>query len=214
MSRKKSGIIFDMDGTLIDSIRLTLPAFQKACPEFGIPMPEHQTVFSAVGIANPYFYYEIFPDIEKEHLNRFGHRVEQYEKEYIKTEKKLVFDGIADTIRLLFESGYPLYVASTGDKEHVESCLAAGRLTPYFKEICYGEPDKEQMVEGLIARHANHQWVMIGDTIKDINAARHNGIPVIGAGYGYCHEDLKEKFDWIADFPSAVPGIIAESVFV
>ena len=67
---KSINIIFDMDGTLIDSAKIAIPAFEKICPEFGMPIPDDDAITSAIGYANPHFYYRIYPNIGKNKLQK------------------------------------------------------------------------------------------------------------------------------------------------
>ena len=202
-------VIFDMDGTLVDSAKVTMPAFELICPKYGIDVPEEKTIISAIGYSNPTFYYKIFNYIEKNVLNAFGEEVENAEKQTIKNVKKgLLFDGVLELLSAIKEKGKKMCIASTGDASHVQSCLEYGGIEGYFEEVFCGKPDKELMVAQIMKIAPKEKWIMIGDKRKDSKAAKYNGIFSIGAGYGYCIKEEYDEFDCIVKQPLEILNYI------
>jgi len=206
---KRINIIFDMDGTLIDSAKIAIPAFEKVCPMFGLEMPSADIITAAVGYANPFFYYKIYPDIDKEKLLKFGKKVEEAERDVVKeVESKMLFAGVKDLLDGLLNRKFKMYIASTGDLEHVDDCLKACEIHTYFEEIHCGKPDKEFMVSEIVNKAPKENWIMIGDRRKDSKAARHSGICSVGAAYGYCSIADYKEFDCIIDYPSELVEVL------
>ena len=56
---ERLNIIFDMDGTLIDSAQIAIPAFKEICPDYGLEIPHDSQIIAAIGYANPIFYYKL-----------------------------------------------------------------------------------------------------------------------------------------------------------
>lgn len=213
MKKDKNSInvIFDMDGTLVDSIRITLPAFKKICPKFGIGIPSEDTVKAAIGYASPTFYYKIFPDIDKTMISEFGREVEQAERDFVSDiGADMLFDGIDELLECLKKRGYKMYVASTGGVKHVNTCLNACSIFSYFREIHCDQPNKEQMVADIIVNAHNDTWIMIGDRKKDSNAAKHNNITGVAAAYGYCDIVDYGEFDYVLKRPDDLLKLIDE----
>jgi len=210
---KRVSIIFDMDGTLVDSAKIAIPAFEKICPEFGFPIPEDDTIISAIGYANPIFYYKIYPNVNKDKIKVFGRKVEQAEREIVKKlNGKMLFDGIVEMINNLADRNIKMYIASTGDLEHVDDCLKVSKLHSFFDEIHCNKPDKELMVANIIKNSPDNKWVMVGDRKKDSRAAKYNNIISVGAAYGYCVPEDYREFDYVINSPNNLMQLIDDIV--
>lgn len=62
MPRKYDAIIFDMDGTLVDTLSMTIGALAKYAPQCGLsPLPQ-QAVLPVIGLGNAEFYRALYPD--------------------------------------------------------------------------------------------------------------------------------------------------------
>ncbi len=192
-------IIFDMDGTLVDSAILSIVAFEKLCPKHEIELPTLDAVKSAMGYANPEYYYKIFPNVCEERVYALGLEVEKYELSYAPLVKdKLLFCGVKEMLAEFSKMNITMYIASTGSKEHVHSCLTHSGVIHHFSEFGADEENKEHMVQRLISGRNPNDFVMIGDRDKDSNAARFNNIMCIGAAFGYCTPNFYPLFDKIA----------------
>lgn len=195
-------IIFDMDGTLVDSAKITIPAFKMICPKYNLDVPSDECIISAIGYANPIFYYKIFPLENRAELYEFGQEIEKIEKEITdEIDIELLYDGIEELLLELNKKGIKMYIASTGDDEHVNTCLNKAGIISLFEEIHCGKPDKEMMVADIIKRDLSAVWVMVGDKRKDSKAAKYNDIFAVGAGYGYCVKEDYGEFDAIIHNP-------------
>lgn len=188
-------IIFDMDGTLVDSFWLTQEAFKMFCPKYNLEMPEDHVIKKASGYSTPEFYEVIFPNDKKEVVWAFGEDVETKELEVLENiGDELLFPDVIQLLDVLIEKGIELHIASTGDIPHVHSCLKKAGIYHKFKSINCNEPDKEEMLKRIIYGD-KEEWVMIGDKRKDSSGAKFNGIYSIGAGYGYCFKEDYHTFD-------------------
>lgn len=195
-------IIFDMDGTLVDSAKIAILAFEKICPKFGLEIPDDDTIKRAIGYANPFFYYKIYPNEDKIKLKAFSKKIERFSRVQLKSFKNdILFHGVKNLLLALKAKGVRLYIASTGSKSHVNSCLKCGGVYDFFDEIHCGKPDKEMMVSKIVKEEDKSRWIMVGDKRKDSKAASFNGIYVVGAGYGYCFEEDYDDFDVIIESP-------------
>ena len=205
----ETNIIFDMDGTLIDSAKIAIPAFEKVCPGYGLEMPKDEVIKAAVGYANPFFYYKIYPDIDKKILIGFAKEVEAAERKIVEDiNKGMLFEGVKDLLEDLSKRGHKMYIASTGDFEHVDDCLRACELHPFFEKIHCNKPDKELMVANIIKNKPVKNWVMVGDRKKDSKAAKYNQILSVGAAYGYCEVEDYKEFDMIIYRPGELIEIL------
>jgi phosphoglycolate phosphatase len=194
-----------MDGTLADTAKATVAAFAEAGKRYNLPKLPDVQIRDAIGIGGLDFYLLLYPNQPKDILVNFSFEVENIEK--IKTKvlgEKILFPGIKELLTDLSKKGYYLYIASTGDKNHVHSTLSAGNIENLFTGIYCGEPEKILMVNRIIASRETGEWVMVGDRSKDSDAARANNIFSLGAGFGYLNEEDYRLFNAVLSKPEDI----------
>jgi phosphoglycolate phosphatase len=196
-------LIFDMDGTLADTVRATIPAIAEVSPRYGLAPVSEEAIREAVGYANPEFYYRLYPGHDPAFIHAFGQEVEHAEEVYVRRlGEAMLFPGVRDMLKRLISMGVGLHIASTGDPEHVDAVLRSARILHLFCSVRCGESAKERMVGEILGASDRSAWAMIGDRKKDVDAARANGILVIGAGFGYVEHAERALFDRVADSPA------------
>ena len=195
-------IIFDMDGTLVDTNRMTARAMAELAPGYGLPVPSPEAVRSAIGLADLFFYRKLFPGYPDEALAPLSAVVEKREGELAREiGPAVLFPGVPEMLRALRAAGRRLYLASTGTRQHVRDMLGPADGEAYFDGIRCAQPDKEGMTAEILAMEPGRTAVFVGDTAKDVAAARANGLTVYGAGFGYVKAQERALFDEM--FPSA-----------
>lgn len=195
-----SHIIFDLDGTLSNSAIITYAAMQRVAPRFGLHTPTMDEIRRATGFANPEFYYILYPSVDRKKIYEMGQEVELEEQTILCDVKNLLFDGCHELLISLKDKGFTLYIASTGDPNHVFPILNETGITDLFEKVYCGQPDKFEMLRKIIGDNDKSSYAMVGDMKKDSEAARVNGILSIGACYGYCRKELGE-FDMYVHSP-------------
>jgi HAD superfamily hydrolase (TIGR01549 family) len=147
----------------------------------------------ATGHATPEFYYILFPDHNRDLVYNVGMLVEEEEQKIIPLLcDKLLFEGCRELLIHLKKRGINLYIASTGEKNHVYSILNQTGIIDFFNTISCGLPDKTEMLRKIIDNSEKNGCVMVGDMKKDYEAAQTNGIVSVGACYGYCIRESSE----------------------
>jgi phosphoglycolate phosphatase len=182
MDNKIHPVIFDMDGTLVDSAILTMAALKRIAPEHGLPLPSIETIRSAMGNASPVYYYIMFPDSERNMISDIGLLVDEEELQLLPSLcDKLLFEGCRELLIRLKDHGLRLCIASTGKKDHVFPVLNETGITGFFDTIACARPDKTEMLNEMIEGSDKSGYLMVGDMKKDYEAARANGIVSVGA---------------------------------
>ena len=193
-------VIFDMDGTLVDTLLMTIGAIEKHAPACGLGPVTREALLQAIGLCNRDFYLALYPDSSEAQRQKIEALVEEGELEIGRTlGEKILFAGVPVMLRQLRGAGIRLLLASTGTEYHVKGCLSIAGILPFFEKIRCHAPDKTEMTAELLEGLDSSRVVFIGDSAKDIQAARGNRLAVYGAGFGYAH--ARDSFDRIFSTP-------------
>ena len=200
--------IFDLDGTLIDTNLMTARAFRELTGRFGLAMPPEGVIREAIGLHDSAFYRAIFPDAPSGVLAGLSGEVERREGEIgAMLGPGILFPGVAAMLKRLKGRGVRLCLASTGSRTHVRDMLVCAGVCDLFDAIRCDEPDKRRMTGALMAQYGTDA-AYVGDTPIDVAAARGNGIPIYGAGFGYVKPAERALFDVVADTPGQLAALL------
>ena len=181
-------IIFDFDGTIMNSEEGILHCAGKGLSHFGIPIPDRDTMLEFIG-----------PPLYKTFI-RFGVPEEQAEtavevyREHYRAGGKYraaPYPGIPELLKELCEAGHTLLIASVKPEALVVDIATHFGLAEYFQIICGASFDstrreKDEVIAYLLEKVDRHgQWYMVGDTPFDITGAGKFGIPGIGVSWGF-----------------------------
>jgi len=201
-------VVFDLDGTLSDTVILTMGALRRIAPEYGLEIPPESFVREVTGYATPEFYRRMFPDTPQAVLDIAGPLISQGEMdELVSVKEKVLFDGCIEMLERLKELDVCMHLASTGSENHVYTIISESGIEDYFASIAYGLKEKTDAVREMIGGGDRSGFVLVGDMIKDQKAARDNGIVSVGACYGYCNRDTAD-FDFYISHPMELFDII------
>jgi phosphoglycolate phosphatase len=183
-------ILFDLDGTLVDSSGAIQASLAHALQSLGRGLPPDCAVESLIGTP----LVDIFRD-------RFGitgapaeQAIAQYRDHYDRHAHMgtKVYARIAETLDRLCTAGIGLYVATVKPSPVAEKVLRDMGLNRFFSGVAGSSMDHARRDKGDIIRYALQQHdlearhsVMIGDRAQDIVGARQNGLYAIGVSYGF-----------------------------
>lgn len=183
------GIIFDIDGTLWDSTDSVAASWNRAIREntsldltldAGILSGLFGKTMTEIGRA-------LFTDDPEEEQARILDICFRYENDYLRDHPGVVYDGVADTIRKLYEK-YPLFIVSNCQLGYIEVTMKGAGIESFIKDhLCFGETQvsKGETLLMLMERNNLKSPVYVGDTQGDADACRFAGIPFIFAEYGF-----------------------------
>jgi phosphoglycolate phosphatase len=190
-------IVFDWDGTLLDSAGAIVRAIQAACRDLGLPEPDEQRARHVIGLGLADAMRHAVPDLAPE---RYQAMVDRYRFHYLSSDHELVlFDGIPDLLERLVASGHQLAVATGKSRLGLERSLDHSGLRKYFgasrcADECHSKPHP-QMLEELMDEFgvSGEQTLMIGDTSHDLLMASNAGVGGLAVTYGaHPHDHLAE----------------------
>ncbi|MET7244604.1 HAD family hydrolase [Methylobacterium sp. EM32] len=180
-------LIFDIDGTLLDSVDLHAKAWAEAFAAFGITVSADE-VRGQIGKGGD----QLMPlFVPKERLEREGEKLEKFRSELFKTKylaEVKPFPGVRALFERLKAEGHVLALASSGKAEEVEHYQEIAGIRDLVDvatnsdeaERSKPHPDIFEAALDKLGRPPRGQAVVIGDSPYDAEAAAKAGLPVIG----------------------------------
>jgi len=189
MSRRFELLIFDWDGTLMDSIDKIVICMQELAREMALAVPAEQAVRDIIGLSMPLAMEELFPHFSDDERRQMMLRYREHYLVLNGTPSPLV-DGVESVLDKLKSQGYRLAIATGKARAGLERILGETGLGHYFDSSrCADETQSKphpQMLNEIIAELgiAAERALMIGDSLHDLNMANNAGIAAIGVDYG------------------------------
>ena len=207
------GVIFDIDGTLVDSVDLHAEAWRAAFARFGKPLP-FERVRSQIGKGGdqliPFFLSEEEDERFGEELDAF--RSQLYRREY--RDRVRPFPRVRELMLLLRSQGVRIALASSSkpeDLEHYVGLMEIGDLLDATTSSGDAErskphPDIFAVARERLALPAGAEIVVVGDSPFDIEAAARLGLPAIGVRCGGFEDETLVEAGAVAlfDDPAAL----------
>ena len=194
-------ILFDLDGTLIDSTEAILESFVKAYEAFGKAVPAPEDIKTLIGLPLEMMFVKLGVD-ESESLEY----AKAYKAHYktIHTEKTVLLPDVREALELAENHGR-LGVVTTKTSEYSRILLEHFGIMKHFdiligrEDVTNPKPDPEPVERAMnaLGYHYGKVTYMIGDTMADIVAAEKADIASIGVLCGYGNKDDLEEY---ADF--------------
>jgi len=196
--KKYEAIIFDLDGTLIDSMPYHLKAFQELLSERKIKVSE-KFLKGLMGMSTAKIL-EYFKKKYKIKDNVIDLREERrYHYFRILGERNIVFSGVSETLKSL-KSNNKLAIATGSSYVTVSHSMKKSFLDLFdelvtINDVKKGKPHPEQLlVAAKKMKVKNSECLMVGDSIYDGIAARRSGMDFIGVTTGFTSEKELKKF--------------------
>ena len=189
MARKQFDlIVFDWDGTLMDSTSTIVKCIQGAARDLGLPVPRDDDASHVIGLGLHEAMQAVMPNIDPA---LYPKMVERYRFHFLSKDHELVlFDGVPDMLTELSQDGYFLAVATGKSRVGLNRAMnAVGLLSVFDATRCADEtfskphPAMLQELTRELGRDLK-RTVMIGDTSHDLMMANNAGSAGIAVQYG------------------------------
>jgi phosphoglycolate phosphatase len=191
MRRRFDLLIFDWDGTLMDSAACIAGSLQSACEDLGLPVPSDRDARYVIGLGLHDAMAHILPDVP---VSEYQRVVERYRHHFLRGDADTtLFAGVADMLEDLRANGYLLAVATGKSRRGLDRALGATGLAAQFHATrCADEghtkPDPRMLQWLLDATDvAAERALMIGDTTHDMAMAQAAGVARVAVAHG-AHE--------------------------
>jgi phosphoglycolate phosphatase len=184
---KYSLIVFDWDGTIIDSTGTIAECIQQAAAEMGLPVPHDDRARHVIGLGLHDSLRHAVPDLP---ASRYGDFVALYRKYFLAREDTMkLFPGMHELLSTL-KNNHVLAIATGKSRKGLDRALDAGGLRQYFAASRCGDETSPKphpaMLHELMEElnFSREQLLMIGDTSHDLEMARAAGVDALGVTYG------------------------------
>jgi len=186
--QRPDAVLFDLDGTLIDSRVPIVSAMNAALAAHGEPTREPSELYRYLGPPTHWS----FADLLGGDGPRVQPLVDTYRAEYLRIaeDQTTVFDGIEDLLRDLRDSGVAVAVATSKILAAAEPLLVSLGLREFIDAVAgpavdaVNEPKAVTIGRALSLLGDPERAVMVGDRRFDVEGAAAHGIPTIGVLWG------------------------------
>ena len=208
-------LIFDWDGTLMDSEARIVACMEAACTDLKLPRPGKVAVRNIIGLGLEEAVHALFPN---EHPATHRRLVERYRHHFLvaDTTPSPLFPGVHTMLEELERHGYWLAIATGKGRAGLRKVLQESGLEKRFLATrCADETASKpnpSMIHELLDELGveAEQALMIGDTEYDLQMARNAGTRALAVSYGVhsrerllqyrpvaCVDSIGELHEWL-----------------
>lgn len=202
-------LVFDWDGTLVDSAGHIVASLQAAFRDLDLPVPGPEAARHVIGLGLQDALAYLNPGLES---GRYREVADRYSAHFMAGHEEIeLFPMVEEGIPALNRDGYLLAVATGKSRRGLDRALQNTALGAHFHASrCADEglpkphPDMLETLMRLLGV-TRERTLMIGDTTHDLQMAANAGVPAVGLAYG-AHP--REELEHLA--PLACVGSFAE----
>lgn len=196
---KIKAILFDFDGTLVDSMRIIHEVLNNTLKNYGLPLVKAEVLGEMAGQPLTNILKKVSLNIENHVLEKVR---QEFYKNYLKTSliKTKPFPETEKILQYLFSKNFKLAVVTSTPKMPVKRDLERFNLKKYFKAIITRDdvqnykPSPEMIFKALnILKVKNSESLIVGDSPMDVQAGKAAGIKTAVVVTGLCSKRRLEK---------------------
>ena len=181
-------LVFDWDGTLINSAGTIAECIQHACRDAEVPIPPIERARHVIGMGLYAALEYATPGLSPEEYRRV---IENYGRHYIARDANLpLFEGTAPMLEALDARGHTLAIATGKSSAGLARALQNTGLATWFRasrcaDQCTPKPAPDMLLELMDEFEASpERTLMIGDTTHDLGMAKNAGVAAVGISHG------------------------------
>lgn len=211
MTKKIQAVLFDLDGTLIDTAPDFIRIIKTMCQKHNHPVPSDEAIREQVSAGARAMVKLMFGE-KLQNVSDDNPQLLAYRQEFLDTYEadicvdSRLFDGLDDLLVTLESQGIPWGIVTNKPRYLAEILLDKLSLTERCSvlvcpdDVTNTKPDPEPMYLACQKLGVNPtDCVYVGDHIRDIQAGNNAGMVTILAGYGYIPPEDKALESWQAD---------------
>jgi phosphoglycolate phosphatase len=189
-------VIFDWDGTLMDSTRVIATSLQNACADVGIAVPADRDARFVIGLGLVDTFNHVAPGLDEEGRRRLS---ERYRHHFLAREHEApLYEGVREMLGDLHGKGRRLAVATGKARRGLDRALDATGLRPWFEATRCADEGFAKPHPGMLLMLMEMTGVdprralMVGDTTHDLELAANAGVDAVAVSYGAHDSKLLE----------------------
>jgi phosphoglycolate phosphatase len=192
-------MIFDLDGTLLQTETLILPAYHATFDQlrqeglFQGETPPESRILGALGMLLDDIFHKVMPEASQEAKTRANVLLLQHQLAGLERGDGVLYPAVLETLTQLHSRGIRLFVASNGLEEYVREVIKRKGIAHVFEGLYsagqYKTKSKVDLVRIIIEHHNISSAWMVGDRSSDVEAGVKNELPVVGCTYAGFGQD-------------------------
>lgn len=194
--KKYSLLVFDWDGTLVDSSGLVVESAQRAASDLGYVVPKEAEIRQYFGLSLETIQQRLFPDANYKIFYEVFHR-------YCNEEKLAAyfFAGAINTLTYLKEQGFTLAIATNKPRARLEMALNMANINHLFSatrspDDGFPKPHPDMLTTLLDELlYEPKDALMIGDTTFDMQFAQNAKVDALAVCYGHHKKEHLAAFN-------------------
>ncbi|WP_298727804.1 HAD-IA family hydrolase [uncultured Ferrovibrio sp.] len=190
-------VIFDCDGTLVDSQHHIVAAMHTAFTALGLPLPQAEMIRRTVGLPLPVAIQSLLPAGVAAAAVVEAYKTAAIAQRLNPDHHEPIFPGLVEALDRLEEAGFLLGIATGKARRGLDYTLATHGLTGRFVTlqtndvVAAGKPAPDMVLQAMAETGAAPaSTIVVGDTTYDIEMARNAGVAAVGVAWGYHDEDV------------------------
>ena len=186
---KYSLLVFDWDGTLLDSKAQIVNCMQSAIKDLDLEPRSNDQIVKVIGLGLEKAVVQLYPMMDMKLVTKAA---ETYREHYLYKDKtpSPLFDGTEAVLKQLHKAGYDLAIATNKSRRGLDKGLSETGLKDYFPitrtaDDAHPKPHP-QMLEEILTDHNTHasNALMIGDSEYDLQLANNTKVDGLAVSYG------------------------------
>ncbi|WP_305908285.1 HAD-IIIA family hydrolase [Methylomarinum sp. Ch1-1] len=206
MKKQFDLIIFDWDGTLVDSIDWIVRCLQNAARECGRNAPEAQAAREIIGLSIERAMAELFPGIDARTQEQL---IRVYSQQFFskKIGRDDLFDGVYQMLEQFKRAGYRLAVATGKKNAGLMDAMSATGVIDFFDTTRSADQTASKphplMIDQIIEEMnvGKDRVVMVGDSVHDLQMASNAGVAAIAVECGAHRAEVLKQYDPLLCLP-------------
>jgi len=201
-------LVFDWDGTVVDSAAHIVGSIQAACRDIGLPEPEERRARYIIGLGLQDALSYLLPELAQSDYPRL---VERYRHHFLAGDQSVVpFQGIPEGLAELQGRGFLLAVATGKSRRGLDRAFADTGLGRHFHlsrcaDEGFSKPHPDMLLTLMESLNVpRERTLMIGDTTHDLEMARNAGVSALAVGYGAHEKDALYALEPLACVESSL----------
>ena len=214
MTKRFDLLVFDWDGTLMDSAATIVACIQAVGRDLGLPTPDAKLASHVIGLGLHEALSHVFPTLRSEDYSKV---VDSYRRHYqAKGNDVGLFPGVSELLQELHHAGHFLAVATGKSRTGLDRALASSGLSQRFHssrcaDECFSKPHPSMLLELMEELNVQpSKTLMVGDTTHDLQMAANAGVSAVAVAYGahnkkellalqplICVDDFAELAQWL-----------------